>query len=51
MCIRDSSTAIGLDYTLDGGDHGFSTGAIYRLAAAPDGSVWALSFEVLPEYD
>jgi hypothetical protein len=34
-----------------GGDRGFATGAIYPLAATPDGTVWALSFEVLPEYD
>jgi len=42
--------ATDLDYPLGGHDNSFSTGAIYALAIGPDGRVWALSRESLPEW-
>jgi hypothetical protein len=41
----------GLDYQLAGADSGFSTGPIYAVTEGPDGGLWALSRQVLPEWD
>jgi hypothetical protein len=41
----------GLDYPLTGGERSFSDGAVIDLTFAPDGAVWALTREQIPEWD
>jgi hypothetical protein len=42
--------AEGLNYPLTGHDCSLSTGAIHAMAEGPDGTIWALSREQLPEW-